>query len=987
MSQRFKLILLPLIWLSVPANSHSQTVSGKGISLDSTITLVNGMLNPAGFERAHFYIDSLLGAADAVTSDFELISKLKIKSLYGRYLLAIEDYRKWIPLYSWCMDVDTLCRSEIELTQIVRLFNNAGIAFKRLGLLNESREAFLKSTEDLRRMKNPDQVVSGSVYANAGNALKQIGEFERSIDYLEQSIRYFDEYAAKSTNPDPFARIAQLRSTALDNLGLVYQALTDHNKAIAYFRQNIDFRNKHLPGELNDVFNNLVISLIETGELKEAADVSAKILSDYGSGRELDLSWALASLNLADIRFRQSADSIRLVLDLENLDRTIRNRIPKAIDILTVANQLKANILMAAGRFPEALISWRQSLQSIGLYPLDSQVTDVPDDFETLKTNKLIELTNLNAKIFYAWGKAKSDPELLFQAEARYMKALKMIDSLRNSLELQSSKIQVSLMQRASYNELIELQYLIYQITGNGAYVPRVFETMEQSKSAALWSSVREVEFKSGIIPAKELDLEKAIGNRISGIQGRIIAAGSPESVEHAELPSLRQQLLRYNQQIDSLKQVFRKRYPDYFMAKFDRSTKSLGEICRLLKSDQVLIEYTIVAGTIYIILAGKDRAVLKTAAWSEQTLSDMAFITDFMKGHLESLTGQARSHYCQSASRLYDLLIQPFEAEIKEKSLIIIPDGALSYIPFEALLEKLPESTGQDFRLLPYLVRNHDVCYSLTANILFHQPNRVARSKRPILAIAPEYDFTVDGITEYVRKSKKDLPELVGTYQESRQIRKLLGGRLLTGRKASESSFKESGPSYQILHLAMHSIPDNRNSMNSCLVFTPGADGQEDGALFVHEVYNLNLNASLTVLSACETGSGQLAGGEGILSFGRAFMYAGCPNLVMTLWTVDDRSSKEIMIDFYKSLIAGSGVSGSLRSSKLNYLSKADPLHAHPHFWAGFIELGQDKVLQLSERKPGRLLLLLFVGCTIIVLALFHKKRNPRRSGDSMKR
>jgi hypothetical protein len=106
-----------------------------------------------------------------------------------------------------------------------------------------------------------------------------------------------------------------------------------------------------------------------------------------------------------------------------------------------------------------------------------------------------------------------------------------------------------------------------------------------------------------------------------------------------------------------------------------------------------------------------------------------------------------------------------------------------------------------------------------------------------------------------------------------------------------------------------------------------------------------------------------------------------------MTLWTVDDRSSKEIMIDFYKSLIAGSGVSGSLRSSKLNYLSKADPLHAHPHFWAGFIELGQDKVLQLSERKPGRLLLLLFVGCTIIVLALFHKKRNPRRSGDSMKR
>jgi len=154
---------------------------------------------------------------------------------------------------------------------------------------------------------------------------------------------------------------------------------------------------------------------------------------------------------------------------------------------------------------------------------------------------------------------------------------------------------------------------------------------------------------------------------------------------------------------------------------------------------------------------------------------------------------------------------------------------------------------------------------------------------------------------------------------------------------------------------------------------------------LFGHEVYNLTLNAKLAVLSACETGSGQMAGGEGVLSFGRAFIVAGCPNLVMTMWTVDDKSSQKLMVSFYKSIITGSGIADALQKSKVHYLSEADELHAHPHYWAGFIELGQNQELNLSSRKSITVYFFLLFFLTILILIFIQTKKNPRKSRDIM--
>lgn len=954
----------------------SQVSQKRAINLDSVIALTTNMLNPKMIDQAKIRIDSLMNLISGQKSQKYLLIQLKIRSLQGKYLLQKQKNEDWPELYEWCKNQEALCQSEEELNLLVRLYNNAGIAFKRLGRLSDSEEAFLKSSEVLKKLKKPDYSLYGSVYSNAGNSLKQMGEFERSKEYLTQSIKYFDEFEEKSNNPNVITKIAEPKSKALDNLGLVYQCLADHQKAIEVFRICIDLKLKYFPKDIIEVYGNMVISLIEVGAFQEAKQIVDLILNDFKPGVAKDRSWALAKLNLADINFRLSGDTTDIFRELDFLNQKIRNEIPIALDITIIANQLIANLLKDQGKHQLALNKWSEAMKLLDTTNQDISPDEIPYNIKTLNSNKLIELMNLNAKIYFDWGNQKNDSGKLGKAEERYLFTLKLIDSLRNSLELQSSKLQVSRMQRSTYNQLIQLEYTIFQLTGDNTYISRLFTTMEQSKSAGLWSSVRDIEFKNSKIPQEDLVKENNIREKIADIQGKIIEAGAAQIIDQKRIRELQQENVIYDQQIDSLKQIYRQKYPDYYQAKFDRSTISLDQVSRLLTQKQVLIEYAIAYDYLYTLTVSPSGSNITRLPITQKSTEDILYILNFIKGNVESLTSSARSRYCEAASGLFELLIRPSASLIISKELLIIPDGSLSYIPFEALLEPQTNESRQDYRKLPYLIRNHSISYGLTATLFFYKSARITNPTRSVLAVAPSYNLSSGKISDYIRKAESGLPELKGTYQESRAIKKMLGGRLLIGDKATESKFKSIAPKYSILHLAMHTIPDKSNSLNSGLVFTPGADKKEDGILFGHEVYNLSLNAWLTVLSACETGSGQMASGEGVLSFGRAFIVAGCPNLIMTMWTVDDRSSQEIMETFYKSLLSGAGIADALQISKLTYLEHVDQLHAHPHYWAGFIELGQNQVLNISHEKPVLIYLMLFFFITVAILVFLKLKK-----------
>lgn len=174
------------------------------------------------------------------------------------------------------------------------------------------------------------------------------------------------------------------------------------------------------------------------------------------------------------------------------------------------------------------------------------------------------------------------------------------------------------------------------------------------------------------------------------------------------------------------------------------------------------------------------------------------------------------------------------------------------------------------------------------------------------------------------------------------REIAALLQGKAYLGPEASEQQFKQQAPLSRILHLAMHTWLDSRNPMFSKLLFSPNPlDTEEDNDLFAVELYDLGLSAELVVLSACETGLGQVRQGEGVMSLARAFAFGGVTATVMSLWQAEDGATRTLMVDFYKQLKTGIRKDDALQQAKLTYLKNCDALRSSPYFWAGFIASG----------------------------------------------
>jgi len=337
---------------------------------------------------------------------------------------------------------------------------------------------------------------------------------------------------------------------------------------------------------------------------------------------------------------------------------------------------------------------------------------------------------------------------------------------------------------------------------------------------------------------------------------------------------------------------------------------------------------------------------------------------------------------FTTSANQLYQKLIEPLKLGNKISDLIIIPDGKLAYIPFDALLTKLPDQHKIDLRSLSYLIYAYSVTYSYSATLHFDYFKFRNQTGNNILAFAPEYgskeiDININNTAYRNNESTRAfLRPLPGARDEVMGLSRFQNCKALLGAEASESSFKTLATDYDILHLAMHTIINDSLPMFSKLVFSTLNDTIEDGFLNTQEIYNMKLNARLAVLSACNTGSGVMRGGEGVMSLSRAFLYAGCPSIVMTLWEVEDKVSAEIMLNFYRFLFKGYSKSEALRKAKLEHIKNADPLKAHPYFWQGYLLVGDPSPIKLNNN----ILISILIFSVILVLFIHFLSKHFKR-------
>ncbi len=405
----------------------------------------------------------------------------------------------------------------------------------------------------------------------------------------------------------------------------------------------------------------------------------------------------------------------------------------------------------------------------------------------------------------------------------------------------------------------------------------------------------------------------------------------------------------------DDILSNIKQNYPDFFDKNFSFQLATIEEIQRdLLNSDQTLVEYFLADTTLFIFVINELSLHLKKVSINEHFGELIINLRDNIT-HPDRYESAYLKRYANDALALYDQLIAPVEEHLNQE-IIVVADHAIALVPFSVLLTKHLTETTLHTPLLdwPYLIYEHQVSflYSASLELLNYKNNTDVLYDKDILAFNPSFNSKDGRMTiQHGDTTRNTLLPLLGAVEEIEFANKLFKGDFFLNQDATESNFKNAlKSSYAIFHIASHAIIDDKNPDQSKLVLSPEAT--DDGMLYTSEINNLNLKSDLVILSACNTGVGEITNGEGINSLARSFTHAGSQNILMSLWPVSDRSTTSLIKEYYKILIEGKSKRTSLSDAKNTFLSNVPAAYHHPYFWGGFVYYGDDTPLRIHPRS-----------------------------------
>ncbi|WMX17406.1 CHAT domain-containing tetratricopeptide repeat protein [Aureispira sp. CCB-E] len=585
-----------------------------------------------------------------------------------------------------------------------------------------------------------------------------------------------------------------------------------------------------------------------------------------------------------------------------------------------------------------------------------------PKDFLKLSQLDYNSAHVFNKSLFNLLGISKTQGKTSKQKlEAHYnicKAAMQVNEHIRNSFSAKANKL------RVLKNNSIFVKYGIDAalMLDDATYYDEAFSFSEQNKSVLLADAVKGNRARVlGDLPdslvLKEIKLQKKKDQ---------LKKRKAESSSNETTIAITAEENALNQEIDVFLNSLKDKYPKYHHLKYENITVNAKEIQTSLAPKTLLLEYFVTDSMTYLFAISPTSIELFPIDVKKEKLKKQIETLRFALSRYDYIINKselAQKLYTESAYWFYKEMLSIALQGKEIENLIIITDGELGHLPFEAfLLESIPQGKI-NYASLPYLVKDYNISYNYSATLwkenLEIQQNRKQtnnHNNHQMFACAASYpkvdssllDLRLPNIFD-MRHSLVPLPQ---TKTEIKTLSKVFDGLFLTNDSTSEAFFKEHAHEYGVIHLAMHGLLHPRVPMLSSLAFTENKDSLEDNFLQAHEVAHLHLNADLVVLSACETGYGKFEQGEGIVSLARSFMYAGTPSLVVSLWQVNDQSTSVIMNYFYHYIADGMPKDVALRQAKLDYLTLAKDFAGHPAFWSAFIQLGDTTSVKISRRR-----------------------------------
>jgi CHAT domain-containing protein/Tfp pilus assembly protein PilF len=825
--------------------------------------------------------------------------------------------------------------------------NNLGVALKDMGRYSEAADQ-IRSALRVYRDLGDRHGEAGSI-SNLGTILQQFGRYREALDRYEAALaihRAIDDRAGEAGD--------------LMDIGLVYIDLGRYGEAFHKLEASLAIdRQLGKRRSESKSLNNLGFALQHAGRYAEAA---ARYREALALGRELGnpLDEMIALRNLATLdqsngRYEEARQGFESALAIA---RNLKSRSQEANTLegigrvctflgkyadarqsldegLTIARETGQRKLVGLLLTDIAVLSYRQKRyeEARGYYGEALTAADSLGDAQT------------SFRCHWDLGLVYADLKRWPDAVAEFRKSIATIESLRGGLgewSLRASFLDQNITPYVALaGSLIE--------EGKPDAVTAAFAVVEQAKARNLVETLRQgkADLRKGMTDVERANDERLHGNLTTlGIQ---IESAQQNREADAKLPDLKRRLAAAQEEYEQFRRRTFLAHPELqtHQARFEPA--SLADLNRDLFPRQpglCLVSYLIDPTEVYIfVVRGVDGP--NTAARLQLRRSPLK------RKDLEQSVEAFRTA-CHSPAKspdsklLYDTLLAPIAKDVAGAShLVIIPDGCLNSLPFQAI----PDGSGK------YLIERFPISYAPSATALVKMTEQADRQRS---AAGPTTsDVLAVGRPEF-GGAMKDLP---ASETEARAIATLYGPKaaLLLGERADRRNVLAALSGARIVHLATHGLVNGTNPLYSAIALSPRA-GTDDGRVYARDLLDLDLHANLVVLSACETALGQQVQGEGVLGLAWSLFVAGAPSSVVTQWSVADESTKAMMVEFHKRLAAGSDKADALRQAQLVLLnvydaktgqlrgvggvaedspSKSEGGRLHPFYWAPFVLIG----------------------------------------------
>lgn len=736
----------------------------------------------------------------------------------------------------------------------------------------------------------------------------------------------------------------------LGHLNMERQRFRD---AIPYLRKAIAVRSEKL-GKVNQFNFNLyyptLASAYEASGQPDSAIILQKILLDnyVSSNPAVDPTGTTYYLKIGELYLknnepRKARPYVLKALQFHNANRA------SGSDNLFQALLLKGDLYAAEDRYDSAMHAYEQALKLIDSHitvnNILGEVTEARVSVQKIPmAAKAIEKIALSLAIL---SQTKGDTSQLNYSLELFNEALEFARFSAIAEPPGSSSFHVRNFHLIT-EEALTLAHQLYELSGDRKYLAKAFEWMENDKLIAIQEESEEALYIHKVGLPDSIRAEKeALNSRLNLIIGEMETATADSVRERleSELIVNFEKLSIWREKADDYLQHYHNHYNLFNVAAWDDFRDKNGiHVIEYFQGDHFIFGLSNGDSVNYFLKQRLDddfRAAVGN------------FLTHFAATP-SKFSHEEFQHYVASAKNIYDWLVAPLMPPLPtDKQVIVIPDGLVTLIPFEALLTSSAEGLA-GYHQLPYLIHSCTMSYITSAAMLLDLPVVIPKHNSQLISFA------------FDKRLADKAPTVAYIRDEIENAKLYYEGMTFRGRAATKEAFLRMAPRFEILYLLIHGegVPFPR------LEFARGLNDDVESDLYAHELYNLKLPGQIVVVTSTETGMELVKHGESVVSLVRAFLSAGAGAVIIGLWEAHDEHSLEIVGKFFRKLAVGENTMVALRSAKTDFILKSDSLTAHPHNWAELVSYGEP--VDVSTKKDRRYMVWLMIIGGIFVLGTY---------------